>query len=105
MKVFCFPFLLLTGVFGRTIPAKIRVEIRTRDLGHLKKCQTGLEVHFKEPGNRKARSVSRGHFWCSKPKVLMGSSSPTAVELGSSSTDKYIKGIESSILNFQQSFV
>ena len=90
MKVFCFPFLLLTGVFGRTIPAKIRVEIGTRDLGHLNKCQTELEVHFKEPVI----------FGAPKPKCLWVSSTPTAVELGSSLTDKYVKRIESSILNF-----
>ena len=76
MKVFCFLVLLLAGVFGGTVLAKIRVEIKTRDLGNLRKCQTGLEVHFKQAGdyygNRKARSVSRSRHWCSKTKVVMG---------------------------------
>ena len=69
LLLFVFLFYYLQAFFGATILAKKRVEIRIRDLGHLKMCQTGLEVHFKEPGgyygNRNARSVSRVHFWCS----------------------------------------
>ena len=62
-------------------------------------------MHFKEAGcyygNRKARSVSpsRGHFGAPKPKCLLVSSSHTVVELGFSSTDKYIDEIDS-IVNF-----
>ena len=72
----------LSGVFGSQILAKIRAEIKTRNLDHLKKCQTGLEVHFKgaegcggAKNGRAVRRTKRYCWWCGHciaTKVLVG---------------------------------
>ena len=70
------------AILGSVILTKVRGEIKTRSLDHLKKCQTGLEVHFKEAegcyGNKKARVTRRTKracngwcIWCSSTKVLI----------------------------------
>lgn len=74
---------LIPGVLGSVILTKVRGEIKTRNLDSLKKCQTGLEVHFKEAqgcyGNQKAPIARRTKrrpcgicFVCSSTRVLIG---------------------------------
>ena len=73
----------ISGVLGSVILTKVRGEIKTRNLDSLKKCQTGLEVHFKEAqgcyGNQKAPIARRTKrrpcgicFVCSSTRVLIG---------------------------------
>ncbi|CAH3113524.1 unnamed protein product [Porites lobata] len=63
---------LIKGVFGQQIIGKVKNEITVRNLGNLRDCKTGLEVHLKEvQGRRSSRNVrtARRHWWCSKTKV------------------------------------
>ena len=78
-------FIFISGPFGSTVLNKVRGEIKTRNLDHLKKCRTGLEVHFKEdqgcyatgdktqvPRRTKRRSMCSWCIGCSWTRVLVG---------------------------------